>query len=253
MPQPSGRKHNYLLLRLRALRKHKYQSLRTGEISSSSSSSPFLVEAQRVRLCIPAHPVLHGRPVTKISLWLGSPAPVGGRIAGRGLLAGAGRAAPDYRTRIRHRPGSLPSPRNPVQLGRILGGMDPAAPPALLHPGPRCPPQAPGGNRTGHWRGLVGVARAGRPPFTGGAGSARGLRGRPGQHGNYGRPNSQVSGLGATLGLGYRMTGDARYAAKLKTALLHYGGLKRWAGDVGWEPPWHSELNTARFCHAQPP
>ena len=72
--------------------------------------------------------------------------------------------------------------------------------------------------------------------------------GGQGQHGNYGRPSSQLSGMAGTLGLAYRMTGDRRYADKLKAALLHYGKLKRWAGDAGWDPPWHSELNTARFC-----
>lgn len=69
-----------------------------------------------------------------------------------------------------------------------------------------------------------------------------------GQHGNYGRPSSQIAHLGSTLGLAYRLTGEIRYAAKLKEALLHYAQLQRWAGDAGWDPPWHSELNTARFC-----
>ena len=31
-------------------------------------------------------------------------------------------------------------------------------------------------------------------------------------------------------------------------ALLQYGELSRWAGDAGNVPPWHSELNTAKFC-----
>ena len=30
--------------------------------------------------------------------------------------------------------------------------------------------------------------------------------------------------------------------------MLHYGNLNRWAGDAQRDPPWHSELNTARFC-----
>lgn len=73
--------------------------------------------------------------------------------------------------------------------------------------------------------------------------------GGTGQHGNYGRPSAQISSMGATLGLAYRMTGDKRYAGKLRDALIHYGQLNRWAGDANNDPPWHSELNTARFCY----
>ncbi len=73
--------------------------------------------------------------------------------------------------------------------------------------------------------------------------------GGTGQHGNYGRPSAQISGMGATLGLAYRMTGDKRYAEKLRDALIHHGQLNRWAGDANNDPPWHSELNTARFCY----
>lgn len=72
--------------------------------------------------------------------------------------------------------------------------------------------------------------------------------GGAGQHGNYGRPSGQIAGMGATLGLAYLVTGKKEYAEKLRRALLHYTRLKRWAGDAGWDPPWDSELNTARFC-----
>ena len=72
--------------------------------------------------------------------------------------------------------------------------------------------------------------------------------GGKGQHGNYGRPSGQVSNMASTLGLAYRMTGEERYAKKLREALIHFGGLRRWAGDAGRDPPWNSELNTARFC-----
>ena len=71
-----------------------------------------------------------------------------------------------------------------------------------------------------------------------------------GQHGNYGGPSSQVSRLASVLGLAYRITGEKRYAEKVRDALIHYGGLKRWAGNANHDPPWHSELNTARFCFA---
>ncbi|MDP8246269.1 MAG: heparinase II/III family protein [Candidatus Hinthialibacter antarcticus] len=69
-----------------------------------------------------------------------------------------------------------------------------------------------------------------------------------GQHGNYGRPSNQVRGMAAMLGLAYQMTGEEKYAEKLRLALLHFIQLKRWAGDAQRDPPWHSELNTARFC-----
>ena len=72
--------------------------------------------------------------------------------------------------------------------------------------------------------------------------------GGTGQHGNYGRPSKQVTSMASTLGLAYRMTGKRVYAEKLKEALLQYGKLSRWAGDANRTPPWHSELNTARFC-----
>jgi len=72
--------------------------------------------------------------------------------------------------------------------------------------------------------------------------------GGSGQHGNYGRPSNQLSSMASNLGLAYRLTGDPAYARKLKEALLHYGRLSRWAGDANRTPPWHSELNTARFC-----
>jgi len=69
-----------------------------------------------------------------------------------------------------------------------------------------------------------------------------------GQHGNYGRPSSQIATMGTTLGLAYQMTGKKEYADKLSQALLHFGQLNRWAGDAKRDPPWNSELNTARFC-----
>jgi hypothetical protein len=73
--------------------------------------------------------------------------------------------------------------------------------------------------------------------------------GGAGQHGNYGRPSNQITDMAGTLGLAYQMTGEKRYAKKLRDALIHYGTLSRWAGDAHRDPPWHSELNTARFCY----
>jgi hypothetical protein len=73
--------------------------------------------------------------------------------------------------------------------------------------------------------------------------------GGSGQHGNYKRPSSQIVDMGGTLGLAYQMTGQEKYAKKLRDALIHFGTFKRWAGDAHHDPPWHSELNTARFCY----
>lgn len=72
--------------------------------------------------------------------------------------------------------------------------------------------------------------------------------GGSGQHGNYGRPSNQMASMGANLGLAFRVTGNETYARKLRDALLHHNHLTRWAGDAHHTPPWHSELNTARFC-----
>ena len=79
--------------------------------------------------------------------------------------------------------------------------------------------------------------------------SKESAEGGSGQHGNYGRPSGQIRDMGPALGLAYQMTGDKRYAEKLRDALIHYGSLSRWAGDAHHDPPWHSELNTARFCY----
>ena len=72
-----------------------------------------------------------------------------------------------------------------------------------------------------------------------------------GQHGNYGSPSSQVQSMGSVLGLIYQVTGEERYAEKLREALLYYSEYKRWCGIAftTWDPGWSSELNTARFCY----
>ncbi|MBU6399084.1 MAG: heparinase II/III family protein [Verrucomicrobia bacterium] len=70
-----------------------------------------------------------------------------------------------------------------------------------------------------------------------------------GQHANYGLPARQMSEMGLTLGVLYHLTGDARYAGKLRDALLYYAKYARWTGQsfFGRTPPWHSELDTAAF------
>lgn len=70
-----------------------------------------------------------------------------------------------------------------------------------------------------------------------------------GQHANYGAPARQVADMGLTLGLLYQLTGEQRYADKLREALLYYAQYVRWAGQsfASRVPPWHSELGTATF------
>jgi hypothetical protein len=72
-----------------------------------------------------------------------------------------------------------------------------------------------------------------------------------GQHANYGAPGNQIADMGMVLGLAWHATGDKAYAEKLREALLRYSAYSRWSGQGldGRVPPWHSELNTARFCY----
>lgn len=70
------------------------------------------------------------------------------------------------------------------------------------------------------------------------------------QHGNYGAPSRQMAFMGEYLGLVYHITGDPKYAHKLKEALLYYSKYQKWFGKgcLDFDPQWHSELNTAHFC-----
>ena len=70
-----------------------------------------------------------------------------------------------------------------------------------------------------------------------------------GQHAHYGLPGGQISDMGLTLGLLYQLTGDRRYAEKLRDAMLYYSKYVRWTGQSFEHraPPWNSELDTAKF------
>jgi oligo-alginate lyase len=70
-----------------------------------------------------------------------------------------------------------------------------------------------------------------------------------GQQANYIAPGDQITEMGLTLGLLFHLTGDQRYAEKLREALLYYIDYMRWAGQglAGRNPPWHSELDTTKF------
>jgi oligo-alginate lyase len=70
-----------------------------------------------------------------------------------------------------------------------------------------------------------------------------------GQQANFGVPGNQMSDMGLTLGLLFHLTGDKRYADKLREAMLYYANYVRWtAQSFGHRnPPWYSELDTAKF------
>ncbi|MGH9599737.1 MAG: heparinase II/III domain-containing protein [Terracidiphilus sp.] len=70
-----------------------------------------------------------------------------------------------------------------------------------------------------------------------------------GQQANYHTPGNQIADMGLTLGLLFQLTGEARYAEKLRAAMLYYVQYARWAGPglIDRKPPWHSELDTTTF------
>ncbi|MGH8022258.1 MAG: hypothetical protein ACRED1_01660, partial [Limisphaerales bacterium] len=74
------------------------------------------------------------------------------------------------------------------------------------------------------------------------------MRGK-GQQANYGKPGNQMSDMGITLGLLFQLTGEKRYADKLREAMLYYADYVHWAARSFFirVPPWHSELDTAKF------
>jgi oligo-alginate lyase len=70
-----------------------------------------------------------------------------------------------------------------------------------------------------------------------------------GQQASYGPPGNQMSDMGLTLGLLYHLTGDKRYADKLREAMLYYAQYTHWTARsfFGRSPVWHSELDTEKF------
>ncbi len=67
---------------------------------------------------------------------------------------------------------------------------------------------------------------------------------------NYPQASGQLSAMGMTLGLAYHVTGEERYAQKLRQALLHYAGYQQWCSPAynTRKPSWNSELATGAFC-----
>lgn len=70
-----------------------------------------------------------------------------------------------------------------------------------------------------------------------------------GQQANYGLPGNQMSEMGLTLGLLYHLTGDRRYADKLREAMFYYAEYSHWTAQSFFRrsPVWHSELDTSKF------
>ncbi|MGB6857372.1 MAG: heparinase II/III family protein [Terracidiphilus sp.] len=70
-----------------------------------------------------------------------------------------------------------------------------------------------------------------------------------GQQANYVTPARQIADMGLSLGLLFHLTGNRKYAERLRDALLYYGGYMRWCGPGLAQriPPWHSVLETALF------
>ncbi len=70
-----------------------------------------------------------------------------------------------------------------------------------------------------------------------------------GKQGNYHEVSDQMKDLGLTLSLAWRMTGDERYARKLREAMLESVGYERWNSENYRQrsPSWRSGLWTAAF------
>src|SRR5579875_1087370 len=71
-----------------------------------------------------------------------------------------------------------------------------------------------------------------------------------GDDASFGAASRQIGEMGMVLGLAFHVTQNETYSGRLREALLHFSGYTVWHGP-GFpkrNPPWHSELNTARFC-----
>jgi hypothetical protein len=71
----------------------------------------------------------------------------------------------------------------------------------------------------------------------------------PGQQQNFGAPGDQMSEMGLTLGMIYHLTGEKRYADKLREAMFYYAQYAHWTAPSfpHRSPPWYSELDTQKF------
>jgi len=71
----------------------------------------------------------------------------------------------------------------------------------------------------------------------------------PGANASFPAASQQMEDMGFVLGLAWQVTGEERYARKLREALLHSVSHERWSGRefLKRTPPWHSALWTAAF------
>ena len=69
------------------------------------------------------------------------------------------------------------------------------------------------------------------------------------QHGDYAKPGDQIGRMAMTLGLATRSPGTAGMP-RTEERSAYYSRYQKWHGKGlrRNDPPWHSELNTARFC-----
>jgi len=70
------------------------------------------------------------------------------------------------------------------------------------------------------------------------------------QHGDYIKASRELADVVLTLSLVHSMKPDERFAAKIRSGLLHYAEYSHWSGPglLDRNPPWRSELATATFC-----
>lgn len=69
------------------------------------------------------------------------------------------------------------------------------------------------------------------------------------QHGRYYELGRQLMAMGEKLGLLYALTGEGKYADKIRAAMAHYATFTRWTGPTNQfrDPPWHGELATTQL------
>ncbi len=72
----------------------------------------------------------------------------------------------------------------------------------------------------------------------------------PGQQARFGSSGDQMMEMGLNLGVLYHLTGDKRYADKLRRAMFYYAQYTHWTAPSFFHrsPPWHSELDTSTFA-----
>lgn len=71
------------------------------------------------------------------------------------------------------------------------------------------------------------------------------------QHGNYYDIGAQLIDFSETLGFLYQLTGNDKYAGKLREAMVHYSTFAVWTGPSNKDRkiPWHSDLSTTRILY----